>query len=81
MHRYILQELKTLVGVVVDNAVGQVDQQLGEAALRSSIVAEDGGESGVTKRLWETLAKSLACSSVVAEAIYESAFAAHIKRQ
>lgn len=56
------------MGVVVDNAVGEVDQELGEAALRGSIVAEDGGESSVTKWLWETLAKGLASASVVAEA-------------
>lgn len=56
------------MGVVVDNAVGEVDQELGEAALRGSIVAQDRGECSVTKRLWETLAKSLACARVVAEA-------------
>lgn len=64
MHRYIVQELKTLV-VVVDNAVGEVDQELGEAALRSGIVAEDRGESGITKRLWEALAEGLAGASIV----------------
>lgn len=80
MRRYIVQELKTLV-VVVDNAVGEVDQQLGEAALRGRIVAENRGEGGIAKRLGEALPEGLAGASIVTETIFESAFVSRIGRE
>ncbi len=53
--------------VVVDYAVREVDQELGEASLSGRIVAKHRGEGGVAKWLWETLAESLAGASIVAQ--------------
>lgn len=66
--RGILRKSEAVL-VVIDNTIGKVDQQLGQAALSRCIVTEDGREGGVAKRLWEALAKSFAGAGVVAEAI------------
>ena len=55
--------------VVVDDAVREINEQLGEATFGGGIVTKDGRESGVTEWLWKTLAKSLARAGIVTEAI------------
>lgn len=54
--------------VVIDYAVGKVDQELGEAALGGRVVAEHRGERRIAEWLRETLAESFAGASIVAEA-------------
>lgn len=49
------------------NIIGQVDQQLSEAAFRGSIVAKYGGEGGIAERLGEALPEGFAGSGVIAE--------------
>ena len=49
------------------NIIGQVDQQLSEAAFRSGIVAEHRGEGGITEWFGEALPKCFAGSGVIAE--------------
>ena len=63
----ILQKSEA-VRVVIDNAVGEVDQQLREATLCCGVVTKNGRECGVAKWLWEALAESFAGAGVVAEA-------------
>lgn len=53
--------------VCIRRGLGQVDQQLHEAALGRSIVAQHVGEGGIAERLGEALAQGLASASVVAQ--------------
>lgn len=76
MHRYMLQESKTLMGVVVDDAVGQINEELRKTALRGRVVAEDRGECGVAEWLRKALSKSLTGASIVTETTHEVSFCA-----
>lgn len=49
--------------------VREIDEQLGEAALRRGVVTEDRGESGIAKRLRKALAQSFAGARVVTQAL------------
>lgn len=51
------------------DVVGEVDQELGEAAFRGSIVPQDRRKGGVAKRFGETLAKCLTGAGVVGESV------------
>ena len=51
----ILQKSEAVL-VVVDDAVREINEQLGEATLGGGIVTKDGREGGVTEWLWKTLA-------------------------
>jgi hypothetical protein len=55
--------------VCVRRRLGQVDEQLDEAALSRGVVAEHVGKGGVTEWLREALAQSLAGASVVAQSV------------
>lgn len=57
-----------LVVCSVDDVVGEVDQQLGEAALSGRIVAKYRRESGIPKGLRKALTQSLASASIIAQA-------------
>jgi hypothetical protein len=52
---------------VLADIVAEVDQQLSQAALRRGVVAEDLRERGITQRLRQRLAKSLASAGVVTQ--------------
>jgi hypothetical protein len=58
---------------VMINIVGEVDQELSEAAFGSSIITKDGGESRISQRLWKTLAESLTSTSIVTQTTIMSA--------
>lgn len=64
----ILQKSEAVL-VVVDDAVREINEQLGKATLSGGIVTKHGREGGVTERLWETLAESFARAGIVAEAM------------
>lgn len=49
------------------DVVGQVDEELSQAALGGCVVAEDRRERGIPKRLGETLPQSLSGPAVVAQ--------------
>ena len=51
----ILQKSEAVL-VVIDNAIGEVDQQLGKAALGCGVVAKNRREGGIAEWFWETLA-------------------------
>lgn len=53
----------------VGNVVREVDQELGQAALGGSVVAEDGGEGSVSKGLRQALPECLPSSTVIAQAL------------
>jgi hypothetical protein len=53
---------------VLPDIVAEVDQQLSQAALRRGVVTEDLRECGITQRLRQRLAKSLASAGVVTQA-------------
>ena len=57
-----------VVGAGVNDVVGQVDEQLGEATLGCGIVAQDGAEGGVAEGLGETLAQGLTGAGVITQA-------------
>lgn len=59
--------LHAIHGCSVGNRVGQVDQQLRQATLRSGVVPQNRRKGGVPERLGEALSKSLARASVVRE--------------
>ena len=61
--------LHALIVVRVQHIVREIDQQLSQASLGRCIVAEYGREGRVAERLWETLAKGLPCTSVVAQSL------------
>ena len=42
----------SLVVPCIYNVVGEVDEKLGKTSLGGGVVAEDGGEGGIAKRLW-----------------------------
>lgn len=54
-------------GAGLDDVVGEVDEELGEAPLGRGIVAQDRGEGGVAEWVREALAQSLAGASIVTE--------------
>jgi hypothetical protein len=54
--------------VRVRRSLGQVDEQLDEAALGRGVVTQHVGEGCVAERLGETLAQGLASAGVVAQA-------------
>lgn len=60
----LVEEL--LVITRLDNVVREIDQELGEAALRSGIVTQDRGEGSIAKGLRKTLAESLTSAGIVA---------------
>jgi hypothetical protein len=60
------------VAARLDDVVGEVDEELGQAALSCGVVAQNRGEGGITERLRKALAKSLASTSIVAQARYMS---------
>lgn len=53
----------------IRHVVREVDQELGQTALGGCVVAEDGGERGISKGLGQTLSKGLAGSAVVTQTI------------
>lgn len=53
--------------VGVDNIVGQVDQELGQAPLRRRVVSQHGRKRSISQRLRQTLAESFSGSRVVAQ--------------
>ena len=59
---------KLLVASYLRDIIGKVDQELGEAALGCSVIAEDRGERGIAKGLGEALTESFTSAGVVAQA-------------
>lgn len=57
-------------GVVVCDAVSEVDAELSQAALGCRIISENVGERRVAEGLRETLAKGITSFLVIAESIY-----------
>lgn len=55
------------LGRSLANAVGEVDEELCEAAFCGGVVAENGGEGGVAERLGETLSEGFASTGVIAQ--------------
>lgn len=51
----------------IGNVVGEVNEKLSETALGGCIVTKHGRESGIPKRLGETLTQSLPGSAVVTQ--------------
>lgn len=67
----MLIQLDTLKPKLADRrlhgVLGQVDEELGEAALGSGVVAENSGEGLVPQGLREALSEGLAGAGIVAE--------------
>lgn len=55
-------------GSAVRDIVGEVNEKLCEAALGGCVITKNRGESGIPKRLGETLTQGLSGSAIVAQA-------------
>lgn len=52
----------------IGDIIGKIDKKLCETTFRSCIIAEDGGEGGVSQRLGKALAQGLTRSAVITQA-------------
>jgi hypothetical protein len=58
-----------LAGGRLNDVIGEVDQELSKATLRSGIVAEYGGERGIAEGFREALTEGFAGASVIAKSV------------
>ena len=65
--RSTVMKLLKLIILGVAYGVAQINEELGEASLRSRIVSENVGEGGISKGLREALAEGLTGSVIVAQ--------------
>jgi hypothetical protein len=63
-----MHDLLVLGGIC--DIVREVDEELGETAFGSCIVAKDRGEGSIAKRLGQTLAKSFARTSIITQTVF-----------
>lgn len=63
----LLHLLKPGIVGTVDHVIRKIDQKLGQAAFRGSIITKDRGKGSVSQRLRQALAESLSGTSVVTQ--------------
>lgn len=73
-----MHELLVVRGIDV---VREVDEELCEATLGCSVIAEDRGESSIAERLGEALAQSFASASVITQTLNVSIARGCIKKR